>query len=400
MLIQKILYPNGISHEELDFGFLRDLLPLDCFTIVDQKEDLACFRNPKLQKWLELDEFLILGTGGSSLGAQCIYEIARTNSEILPKRIQFVSNLDPCSLRSIFSSVKNPNRVGVLCVSKSGETLETITQLMLVIGYLQNKNISSQVVVITEDKTSTLKQIAVQNNLLCLDHPKTIGGRYSVFSIVGMLPALMCGIDPNSIREGAKEILHGDLDCVKEGSAFVFRNFKRKITNHISFVYSDKLLPFAEWLAQLYAESSGKDGVGITPITAHGSVDQHSQLQLYLDGTGDKCFSFFQEKQDCNTCIDVNVPEKFSYLSGKKISDIFEAQCNATISSLTEKERPLRKFELAEITPKILGELFMHFMIEVPCVCKLIGVNPFDQPAVERGKIITKILLNERAQTC
>ncbi len=396
MFTQNILYPNSVSYEKLDFSFLKDLLLLDCFTIVDQEEDLICFQNPKLQKWLELDEFLILGTGGSSLGAQCIYEIAKINSKIPPKNIQFMSNLDPCSLKSIFSNIKNLSKVGILCISKSGETLETITQLMLIIEYLKNQNISSQIIVITEDKSSTLKQIAIENNLLCLNHPKTIGGRYSVFSIVGMLPALMCGIDPSNIREGAKEILHSDLDYVKKGSAFIFHNFKEKINNHVSFMYSDKLLPFAEWLAQLYAESSGKDNVGITPITARGSVDQHSQLQLYLDGNDDKCFSFFQEKQNCDIYLDNNMPEKFSYLSGKKISDIFEAQCDATISSLTEKKHPLRKFEFAELTPKILGALFMYFMIEVPCVCKLIGVNPFDQPAVERGKIITKVLLSER----
>ena len=266
---------------------------------------------------------------------------------------------------------------------------------MLLSKLLPPQDLSSKVVVITEDKPSTLKQIAIDNDFLCLDHPKTIGGRFSVFSIVGMLPALMCGIDPFEIRNGGKKILHENLDDVKAGAAFVIQNFRKQITNHVLFIYSDKLMFFAEWLAQLYAESSGKSGIGITPITARGSVDQHSQLQLYLDGCSDKCFSFFQEKQPSELSInDCKLPEKFSYLNGKKVSVIFEAQCDATINSLLEKNQPLRKFEIPVVTPQILGELFMHFMIEVPSVCNLMGVTPFDQPAVERGKIITKSILS------
>ncbi len=400
MINQKIL--STADSKEPNFGFLNDLLKLDCFSIVDRTDDLECLKTERLQKWLNThDEFLILGTGGSSLGAQCIYEISKSYENSTRKNIKFVSNLDPCTLNTIFSDTKDLSKVGILCVSKSGETLETITQFLLVSKLFTAQDLSSKVVIITEDKPSALKQIAIDNDCLCLDHPNTIGGRFSVFSIVGMLPALICGIDPIEIRNGGKKILHGNLENIKTGAAFVFQNVRKNITNHVSFMYSDKLMFFAAWLAQLYAESSGKSGIGITPITARGSVDQHSQLQLYLDGCSDKCFSFFYEKQPCDMSIsNSNLPEKFSYLNGKKVSDIFEAQCDATINSLLEKERPLRKFEILAITPEILGELFMHFMIEVPAVCNLIGVTPFDQPAVERGKIITKSLLSNGTISC
>lgn len=386
---------------ELDFSFLDDLLKLDCFSIVNRTDDLECLKSDRLQKWLNShNEFLILGTGGSSLGAQCIYEISKSLENSL-KNIKFVSNLDPDTLKVVFSDIKDKNKVGILCISKSGETLETITQFLLASEFFDTKDLHSKVVVITEDKPSTLKQIALDNNFLCLDHPKTIGGRFSVFSIVGMLPAVICGIDPLKIRNGGKKILHGNLDNIKKGVSFIIQNFRKGITNHISFLYSDKLMFFAKWLAQLYAESSGKSEVGITPITARGSVDQHSQLQLYLDGYSDKCFSFFLEKQHSNLSINSdNLPEKFSYLKGKKVSEIFEAQYNATIDSLIEKDRPLRKFEISAITPEILGELFMYFMIEVPCICNFIKVSPFDQPAVERGKIITKNLLSNGIIAC
>lgn len=400
MINQEIL--SSIESMEQDFGFFDNLLKLECFSIVDHSDDLECLKDERLQKWLNShDEFLILGTGGSSLGAQCIYEISKSHKNSTGKKITFVSNLDPCTLNAIFSDIKDLSRVGILCISKSGETLETITQFLLISKLFSAQDLSSIVVVITENKASTLKQIAIDNDFLCLDHPKTIGGRFSVFSIVGMLPAVICGIDPFEIRNGGKKILHGNLNDVKAGVAFIIRNFRKNITNHVSFIYSDKLMFFAEWLAQLYAESSGKLGIGVTPITARGSVDQHSQLQLYLDGCADKCFSFFYEKQTVDLSIsNNNLPDKFAYLNGKRVSEIFEAQCSATIDSLLEKKRPLRKFAIPAITPEILGELFMHFMIEVPSVCNLIGVTPFDQPAVERGKVITKTLLSNGIISC
>ena len=163
----------------------------------------------------------------------------------------------------------------------------------------------------------------------------------------------------------------------------------------MSFIYSEKLINFGYWLAQLYAESSGKDGKGITPLTAIGSVDQHSQLQLYIDGPKDKCFTFFYEKQEKSPLIRNEIlPESFMYLEAKKISTIFGCQCEATQKVLLDKGFNVRKIEIPPINEEVLGALFMHFMLEAACVCKLIDVNPFDQPAVEQGKIITKKLLS------
>lgn len=379
-----------------DRDFLDSILKSDCFSVVDHKDDLDCLCEARLISWLEKsDEFIILGTGGSNLGAQCIYEISNTCCADSKKRIHFISNLDTDGIAKILSEVKDLDHCGILCISKSGETLETITLLLFIMQkFGRMEDISSKVVVITEDKSSTLRQIAIEKNFVCLNHPKTIGGRFSVFSIVGMLPAVMCGMSPKKIRAGGSTVLHGDLQSVKDGISFVVQNINHKMTTHVSFIYSDKLIYFGHWLAQLYAESSGKNGLGVTPITARGSVDQHSQLQLYLDGTSDKCFSFFFEDQDRDFSIE-SAPQNFSYISRKKISEIFNAQCNATIASIFEKNIPVRKFTLPKITPEIVGQLFMHFMIEVSCVCKIIGVNPYDQPAVERGKILTKKILSE-----
>jgi glucose-6-phosphate isomerase len=215
-----------------------------------------------------------------------------------------------------------------------------------------------------------------------------------------MLPAILCGINSEEILEGGRKVLNNfehSIEKIENGARFVADQFFERFSQHVSFIYTDKLLCFGSWLAQLYGESTGKSGKGITPLTAIGSVDQHSQLQLYLDGKRDKCFTFFLEKQKSELKISNEfMPKNFAYLGGKRVSDIFEAQCAATATSILEKGCRLRKIEIPEITPEILGALFMHFMLEVVCVCRLIGVNPFDQPAVERGKTITQETLKKQ----
>lgn len=376
-----------------DLKNLQELSQLDCFSIVKSEKIFETFQNPRLKKWMAFDNFVIFGTGGSSLGAQCIHAVSHAK-----KNIQFANNLDTYSLKKLFQSI-DVNNTGFLCVSKSGETLETICQTLLALEFAKNaENLKDHFVVITEDKPSSLREIAEQYDFLCLEHPKTIGGRFSVFSIVGMLPALLCGIDVRAVYAGAKSVLENfqkDNSEIQHGASFVFNGFKNGKSEHISFIYSDKLSCFGDWLAQLYAESTGKDGIGITPIKAIGAVDQHSQLQLYLDGTQNKCFTFFVEKQNSKLPIfGADIPSKFEYLRSKNVAQVFAAQSTATFTSIAERKYNLRKFEFENVTPEILGSLFMHFMLEVACVCKLMKVDPFNQPAVERGKIITKALLS------
>jgi glucose-6-phosphate isomerase len=273
--------------------------------------------------------------------------------------------------------------------------METIYQTFLVLSMIENVLKRDKVVLITEGKASSMREIAETYNFLCLDHPKDVGGRFSVFSIVGMLPAMLCGIDPLKIRAGGVEVLDNHLAEAEKGAAFVAENIRSRLFQHVSFIYSDKLATFGAWLSQLYAESTGKSGTGVTPIVARGSMDQHSQLQLYLDGTNDKCFTFFLEEQEADFQLDSKTafPAHLAYLKNKTAMDVFRAQHDATIAALLEKKRPIRKIEIPQITPEVLGALFMYFMVEVVYICHMIGVNAFDQPAVERGKNITKALL-------
>lgn len=381
---QSIFYPKRMQKIFVDFS---RIVAKECFTVVKSDSDLRVFGNSRFRNWLQSDNFVVIGTGGSSLGGQTICAAARC------KKVRFVENIDAATLADLFS--QDLSRTGFLCISKSGETLETIYTTLLLTSKI--KNLQDRVVVITENKDSTLKQIATENDFLCFDHPAAIGGRYSVFSLVGMIPAMICGFEPKRIRSGANRILEDFANAlykVQEGAEFILNSVASKRSTHVSFIYSDKMQYFGKWLTQLYAESSGKNEKGITPITARGSVDQHSQLQLYMDGPQDKCYTFFFENQESNIALsDIKLPESFSYLHNVKASTVLKAQCKATFTALKENGNFMRLIEFPAMNPESLGALFMHFMLEVAAVCHMLEVNAFDQPAVEKGKSITKELL-------
>lgn len=431
MFKQKILSEIA-TDVRLSAEKIEQIINLDCFSIARQSGDISFFSNLALNRWLAFDNFAIFGTGGSNLCGQCLHSLAQ-NLGVCKKNIAFIDNLDPCSLKIAFSKI-DPQNTGFLFISKSGETLETITQLLLVMEKFTPQKNSSQFLeshfaMITENKNSTMRNIAAQNHMIFLEHPQNIGGRFSALSIVGMLPAILSGLDPKKIRFGARDFLDHHIDEVKNGVAFIIDNMNGSYNDpsvslessglstyskiqsvfggivnrpiqHVSFFYSDKLRLFGKWLAQLYAESTGKSRLGVTPITAIGSVDQHSQLQLYLEGPTDKCFTFFCENQKSDLEIpSKNLPEAFGFLRNKKVSEIFSAQCEATIESIAEKNywarNGVRRFDFETITEETMGALFAYFMLEVIFVCEIMAVDPFDQPAVEEVKITTKEILKK-----
>lgn len=381
---QTIFYPQRVQKNFIDF---HTIVTKECFTIVKSDADLRMLNNSRFRNFMQLDNFVVIGTGGSSLGGKAICSVSKKNN------IQFIENIDTDTLSALFS--KDLSRTGFICISKSGETLETIYATLLLIS--KENNLKDRVVVVTENKNSTLHQIAHEHDFMCFEHPANIGGRYSVFSLVGMIPALICGVDPKKIRLGASRILEDFANAiykVQEGAGFVLNSIEAQRSNHISFVYSDKMEYFCHWLAQLYAESSGKNGKGITPITARGAVAQHSQLQLYMDGPQDKFYTFFFENQSDDVQLgEVKIPENFSYLKGISANTVLKAQYQATYTALKDNHNFIRLIEFPAINPESIGALFMHFMLEVVAVCQALEVNTFDQPAVEKGKNITRELL-------
>ena len=237
--------------------------------------------------------FLVFGTGGSNLGAKAIIDGLQKNNIT----IDFFDNIDPVRFQNKINNL-DLTKLGFIIISKSGSTPETLSQYLSLIEIFDQKNMKDLLfnnsLIITEDKASPLKNIANKNNIHMINHSKDIGGRYSIFSNVGMIPAVIAGLNVKEIHAGALEQINNtnSEDFIKIARFFKFQNIIKDLSSSVVMTYSDSLLYFGKWYLQLWAESIGKDQKGITPIHSVGTTDQHSQLQLYLDGPRDKFFTF------------------------------------------------------------------------------------------------------------
>jgi glucose-6-phosphate isomerase len=320
-----------------------------------------------------------------------------------------MDNIDPATFDALFASL-DPARTGVVAISKSGSTAETMTQFAMCVDWLRAKldadAVGRHTIAITEPKDNPLRLLATRLKTPILDHDPGIGGRYSVLSNVGLLPAMLAGLDVAALRAGAGEALEAALDAGAPresapalGAALaVGLAEKHGINITVIMPYLDRLAHFGLWFRQLWAESLGKDGKGTTPIRAMGTVDQHSQLQLYLAGPADKMFTLVTgEVAGTGPVVppDLVSDPSLAYLVGKRMGDLLDAEQRGTEQSLIRNGRPTRRFHLARLDEKTLGGLLMHFMLETIIVADLIGVNAFDQPAVEEGKVIARQYLGE-----
>ena len=350
-------------------------------------------------------DVLVLGMGGSSLGGQTLCALAGPARG--RPRLHFVDNIDPHSLASLLESLELRD-TGVLAITKSGTTAETLSQLLVVLDALRGAvgpvQTARHVVGITEPKESPLTRLAAEWGFETLDHDPGVGGRYSVLSLVGVLPGLIAGLDAEALRDGAAEVLAATLAAVRPedaapavGAAIAVGLLRsRGATATVLMPYVDRLRPFAHWFAQLWAESLGKDGSGTTPVAALGATDQHSQLQLFLDGPGDKMFTLVTlatAGARPRVAPDLARDEALAYLRGHTVGDLLDAEARATRDTLARNGRPVRVFALEGLDERVLGALFMHFMLETIVTARLLGVNPFDQPAVEQGKVLARAYL-------
>jgi len=351
----------------------------------------------------KFENVLFLGTGGSSLGGKTLVSISRNSYlQKLKPKIFFVENIDYGSIKDLINGIEL-EKTAIVVTSKSGETLETLGQYFYISNEMKKKKISltNKVFVITENKNSCLKNIQEKEKYKFIEHNKFIGGRYSVFSVVGLLPASLSGLNINKICSGARSFLDVISKKSKKFDFFFFPIFvqnqlKKKGTNiSVLMPYIECLENFTYWYRQLWSESIGKKNNGTTPVNALGTVDQHSQLQLYLDGPKDKFYSIIGKKskksKKPNHLIGLNIEPKV--LQNKTLEDLLYAEMNATIKAIKNKGLPLRFIEIEDTNEKTIGSLMMFFCIETIFACYLIDVNPFDQPAVEEVKILTKSLL-------
>ena len=335
------------------------------------------YSSNEIKKYKSKKLFNVIGMGGSSIGANAIYSFLNTK---IKKKFLFYKNL-----QSNFKNKKSKNAIN-LVISKSGNTIETIVNSNLLIQK-RDKNIF-----ITENSNNYLRALAAKLKSEIIDHNNYIGGRYSVLSEVGMLPAELMGLNPKNFRQLNSLIKNKVfLENLINNVSAIYKLYKRKKFNSIILNYDESSKNFFEWYQQLVAESLGKKGKGILPIISNVPKDNHSVMQLFLDGFKNNFFTFFFVKNSTSLKINNNsILTTKKYLKNKSLEQIIYAQKNATEKVFSKKKINFRSFEIIKKNEKTLGELFCFFILETILLGKLLNVNPYDQPSVELIKKETK----------
>ncbi|MEW5724919.1 MAG: glucose-6-phosphate isomerase [Thermodesulfobacteriota bacterium] len=382
-----------------------------------QTRDLRKLRRTSEDIRKRVDNFVVLGIGGSALGARAVFKALRPlNQNLLEKtkrrfpRLFVADNVDPEGLTAMLNLV-DPRHTVFNVVSKSGTTAETMSQFMVVYDTIRRSlgrsSLKDHIVVTTDPSEGLLRRIAQEMEFEALDIPPGVGGRYSVLTPVALLPLAVAGVNVTELLRGAATASEA---CTKPAlwanpaylfAALAYTLHKKKGRSILVMMpYADALSEVADWFNQLWAESLGKkDSIsgkpvyaGQTPVKALGVTDQHSQLQLYMEGPQDKLVVFLGVKQ---YRVDVKIPSLFkeypdlAYLGGHSLGELIQAEQEATAKALAGAGRPNLTLSLPKVTPAALG--FLLYMLEVATVASgyLYKVNPLDQPGVEMGKKYT-----------
>jgi glucose-6-phosphate isomerase len=347
----------------------------------------------------------VLGIGGSSLGGQALTALRKVTKPY----VEFHDNPDPFSWAKALKRF-DLKKTHFVAISKSGGTAETLMQVLTATEALEKlgvKNLKKHFTIITEPHQSALADFADSIGAAKLDHPLGVGGRYSVLTMVGLLPAILMGLNVKQLRAGAQVALDQVLNAKTPGDAPAAVGAalhkaladESKLATTILWPYADDLAVFGGWWRQLWAESLGKNGKGSTPVSVLGPVDQHSQLQLFRDGPGNALFTLMTVDTKGKGPAAPRARAKalkLDYLAGKKLGDLVDAEARATAQTLFKNGRPVRQIHLAKVDEFHMGALMMHFMLETIIMGKLMGVDPFDQPGVEEGKILARQYLAEK----
>lgn len=362
----------------------------------------SCLADKELLKteeaFMHLAKFktiIVLGVGGSSLGGQMLQNSLGRYKDA-ERELFFMDNSDPETMENL-SAKLNFSETGFISISKSGGTIETLIQSIFFIQEVEKAqlDVAKHFVVITEPKESKLSKLFAPYDTPRFEHDPQVGGRYSVTSIVGLLPAKLVGFDTTSFIKGAGEVLSAFLENPEsveatKAAAMHVELQKRGYTSLVMMPYSDKLKYFSSWFIQLWAESLGKEGKGTTPILAVGATDQHAQLQLFMDGPADKFVTFLDVGyENEGRAISADMAEVLDqpYLANKTLGDLISCQRKGTQDALTSQDVPTRLLQVESLTASNLGKLVMQMMLETILTGFAWEIDPFDQPAVEDAKI-------------
>ena len=355
----------------------------------------------------EVDDVLVLGIGGSSLGARAIHQaltlpggVPIAESERKAPRLHFPDNSDPWLLAALFERL-DPRRTVAIAISKSGGTVETAAQLLVVQRWLGAELARSRIVLVTDPSKGPLRKLAQSEGIPSLEVPPNVGGRFSVLSAVGLLPARLAGLDVAAMLEGAARVSSAcERPALRENPAgiiavvHVLSHRLRGRSIHVMMPYADALRGFAAWFVQLWAESLGKRRdrrgriieTGPTPLPAVGATDQHAQVQLFMEGPRDKIVTFIGVD---HIGADLDVPKstgEFGYLGGTTLGTILDAERRGTSLALARDGRPSITLKIPKIDAAALGGLFFLYEAATAFAGDLYGIDAFDQPGVEEGK--------------
>ncbi|HEY6701888.1 MAG TPA: glucose-6-phosphate isomerase [Pseudolabrys sp.] len=374
--------------------------------------DLETIRDTARQLADRATDIVILGTGGSSLGGQTLAQLAGfavpgVGALRAPPQLHFIDNLDPDSFETLLARLPHAT-TRFVAISKSGGTAETLMQTIAALSALREAGLQTRIPDIflgisepsRSGKANGLRDLLGKFRVPMLDHDTGVGGRYSALTNVGLLPAALLGLDIAAVREGAAIALAPVLAKkpamqvpAAVGAALSVALSERGKAISVLMAYCDRLQRFTHWYVQLWAESLGKNGRGTTPLAALGPVDQHSQLQLFIGGPRDKLFTVITVAgAGAGPSMDGDLAKLAGEpgFAGKSIGDLVAAEGRATAETLAKNGCPVRTIHISKPDEEALGELMMHFMLETIVAAHLLGVDPFDQPAVEEGKVLAK----------
>ena len=383
MLTKNINFKNFQSGKKLSVvrDLLNSILKKNDEVIKSLRNSYINSYNKKIFKVFNKKlDFRIIGMGGSTLGAQSIYDFCNKS---IKQKFLFIDNLNNQYIKPHKKSYNN------LIISKSGNTIETIVNSNILI----KKNDHN--LFITENKKNYLKRLAIKLQSEVVNHNNYIGGRYSVLSEVGMLPAELMGLDPKKFRQLNNIIKNKKfLNLLTANVSSIIFYLKQKKFNSIIINYDEPSTNLFNWYQQLVAESLGKNNSGLLPIVSNMPKDNHSVMQLYLDGVKNNFYTFFFVKDKNSSKIkNKDILHELNFLKNKDINQIMYAQKLATQNIFKKKNIPFRSFEINRRDEKTMGELFIFFILETILIGKFLKINPFDQPSVELIKNETKKIL-------
>lgn len=383
------------------------------YKVIDDESvvaEIEAYAAAQAGKW---NDIVVLGIGGSALGTICLQETLTHLYKKGTPQLHVLDNIDPIMMQEILDVISLEKTL-VVVVSKSGTTPEVLSQFLYMQQMFEEKQLplSEHFVFVTDPEKGFLVDVAKERGVTTFSIPPSVGGRFSVQTPVGLLPAALIGIDIRALLAGAREMrdlflsTRGEENLPFQIATIQFLLYNKGKVMNVMMPYAQKLTRFADWYRQLLAESIGKAAnmagkkvnVGITPIKALGATDQHSQSQLYNEGPHDKFF-FFLRVKNFGTTVDIPSlydDERTTFLKGASFNELIDTELQATAQSYTNNDRPNVTVEVETVDAHHLGQLFLLFEGATAFLGEYFQINAFDQPGVEEAKILTKEFLSQK----